>query len=248
MRARSPRRVSLGGCEAKKLMAFRNRFTIFDYQRALLYRNGKYISLLEGGSHVRWGSGWSVSIVDMRRRIEVIGTQEILTQDGLGIRMSASCLYTLVDPRRAVEGVESYRDAAYLSVQLALRDAVTGMTAESLLSQRNQIGEAVTSRCMEEFTKLGLALERVELRDITFPGELKKLFAQVAMAQKEAQASLERARGEMASLRSLANAAKMLENNPALLQLRILQSLGEAKGATIVLNMADAKLHLGTPG
>lgn len=223
-------------------MAIRSKYTIYTFQRGLLYRHGRFVALLDAGRHVRWGSGWHMTLVDMRRRIDTIGVQEILTQDGLAIRLSGSCIYAVANPVVAMEGSENYRDAAYLTVQLALRDSVTGMTAEELLAHRFEIGGAVTAKCIEEFAKLGLALERVELRDITFPGDLKKGFAQVALAQKEAQASLERARGETASLRSLANAAKMLENNPALLQLRILQTLADAKGATVVLNTGQQDL------
>ena len=78
----------------------------------------------------------------------------------------------------------------------------------------------------------------VNLKDIMFPGELKKIFAQVVRAQKEGQAALERARGETAALRNLANAAKPVESNPALMQFRLLESLGETSGNTVVLGMS----------
>jgi len=57
-----------------------------------------------------------------------------------------------------------------------------------------------------------------------FPGEMKKAFAQVVKAQKDGQAALEKARGETAALRSLANAARMMDDNPNLLQLRAFAS------------------------
>lgn len=72
---------------------------------------------------------------------------------------------------------------------------------------------------------------------IMFPGELKKMFAQITRAEKEGLAALERARGETAALRNLANAAKMLDDNPNLLQLRMLQSLSETSGNTIIMNL-----------
>lgn len=222
---------------------FRRKFTVFEYERGLLYRHGKLDAVLDGGRHVRWGGGWSMVTVDMRSRVEMIGTQEILTQDGLAVKLTASAEYHVVDPKLAVHATEAYQRSAYLAVQLALRDAVTGLTAEELLQRRNQIGETATSACAAPYEQIGLKVDRVELRDISFPGELKRVFAQVALAQKEAQAALERARGEMASLRSLANAAKMLENNPALLQLRVLQSISEAKGATIVIG-GDGRVSL----
>ena len=73
-----------------------------------------------------------------------------------------------------------------------------------------------------------------------FPGDLKNVFAQVVNARKEGLASLERARGETAALRHLANAAKLMEGNPELMQLRLLQALKEGSGNTIVLKMPGA--------
>jgi hypothetical protein len=82
------------------------------------------------------------------------------------------------------------------------------------------------------------------VKDIMFPGDLKKIFAQVVKAQKEGQASLEKARGESAALRNLANAAKMLEGNPALMQLRVLQSVDAGTGNTMVLGMPSDMMPL----
>ncbi len=72
-----------------------------------------------------------------------------------------------------------------------------------------------------------------------FPADLKRAFADVLKAKQEGQAALERARGESASLRNLANAARVLEGNPALMNLRLMQSLASAQnsGSTLVLGM-----------
>src|SRR5437762_4244002 len=79
----------------------------------------------------------------------------------------------------------------------------------------------------------------VEVRDLMFPADLKRAFADVLKAKQEGQAALERARGESASLRNLANAARVLEGNPALMNLRLMQSLSTAQsnGNTLVLGM-----------
>jgi len=77
------------------------------------------------------------------------------------------------------------------------------------------------------------------VKDVVFPADLKRAFADVLKAKQEGQAALERARGESASLRNLANAARVLESNPALMNLRLMQSLTAAQkaGNTLVLGM-----------
>jgi regulator of protease activity HflC (stomatin/prohibitin superfamily) len=84
---------------------------------------------------------------------------------------------------------------------------------------------------------LGLKLISVNLKDLMFPGKLKEVCAQAVSSRKEGLAILEKARGETAALRSLANAAKMLEANPHLLQLRLVQSLGQSSGNSLVFGM-----------
>ncbi len=71
--------------------------------------------------------------------------------------------------------------------------------------------------------------------------ELKKSFSEVVRARQEGQAALERARGETAALRNLANAARMLENNPALQNLRWLQAVSElgTKGGSVVVHLSE---------
>ena len=79
----------------------------------------------------------------------------------------------------------------------------------------------------------------MELKDLMYPAELKRAFAESLKARQEGQAALERARGESAALRNLANAARVLEGNPELLNLRLLQSITAAQSAgnTLVLGM-----------
>lgn len=69
----------------------------------------------------------------------------------------------------------------------------------------------------------------VELKDVILPAELKKAFSETVRARQEGQAALERARGESAALRNLANAARLLDDNPSLMNLRVLQSLAAAQ-------------------
>jgi regulator of protease activity HflC (stomatin/prohibitin superfamily) len=87
---------------------------------------------------------------------------------------------------------------------------------------------------------LGLRLLEIEVRDLMLPGDLKRAFAQSITAQKESLASLERARGETASLRSLANAARLMREHPGLLQLRAIQAIESSKGNTITLGLPDS--------
>ncbi|MFT3988485.1 hypothetical protein [Aestuariivirga sp.] len=83
------------------------------------------------------------------------------------------------------------------------------------------------------------------MRDVMLSAETRKLYSEFERARLEGLAALERARGEQASLRSLANAARMLKGNPELMNLRLLQALQGQPGKappTLVLGASSGIL------
>jgi len=198
---------------------------------ALLYRQGRYTRTLGSGPHWLWRLGSRVELVDLRMSILTVPGQEVLCRDQVALKVSVAVRYAVVVPDVALHRVQSYREALYLAVQLALRAEAGKHALEELVSGRVTLGEALRASVAEQARSLGLAVEAAELKDVMLPADLRRAFAESLKARKEGQASLEKARGETAALRSLANAARMVEQSPALLQLRALQTLGGA-GAT----------------
>ncbi len=215
------------------------RVVVREYEAGLLYRNGRFIRQLGPGGRVVFPAWEEVAVVDLRKRIATIPGQEVLSIDNVGLKVSVAATYEVVDPVRAIHGVQSYEDALHVAIQLALRAAVGASKIEDVLAQRMDIGKRLAEAVATTVDALGLRLHLVEVKDVMFPGELKKIFAEVVRAQKEGQAALERARGETAALRSLANAARLVEESPALMNLRVLQSVGgaAASGGTVVLGV-----------
>ena len=213
--------------------------TVRDYQRGLRYRRGKFSGLVDPGTHVVFRPFSEIFVLDGRPAYLTLEGQEILTADIVPIRISLAARYVIGDPVAAVTGDQSYGQAFRLELQLGLREALAGRTADQLLAERATIGPAVFERTASRLARLGIELLSVEARDLMVSGELKRAFAGVIAARKEGEAALERARGETASLRNLANAGRMVEDNPGLLQLRMLQQLGASPGSSVVLTMPD---------
>ncbi len=114
------------------------------------------------------------------------------------------------------------------------------MPIERVLENRTSLSEQLDSQVRTIAPSLGLEIASVTVKDIMFPGPLKAAFSQVARARQQGLASLERARGESAALRKLANTAKLLDKNPQLYRLRLLQSVDNA-GSVIVQLGAEAE-------
>ncbi len=238
--------VALAALAAGVLRAWR-RVVVFEYERGLEYRNGRFSRVLEPGAYRHWVHRTMVVKVDVRPRVVAVAGQEVLTADGVPLRLSLAASFRVADPATAHNRVSSYHDALYLLLQLEVRRVVGASPVEEALARRTGFGPALLAACAEPARALGLELEAVDVRDLTLPGDLKRIFAKVVEARQEGLAALEKARGETAALRNLANAARLLEASPGLAQLRLLQHLATTSGNTYVLGVPSAVVPLPEP-
>jgi regulator of protease activity HflC (stomatin/prohibitin superfamily) len=220
------------------------RTTVFEYERGLLYVRGRFRSLLDPGQYWIWTPSRTVTKVDARSRIAAVPGQEVLTADGIAVKVSLVAQYRVNDPVVAINGQANYETALHTELQLAIRRLVSAEPIDSLLEKRPRFAAQLTELVRDAASLLGLELVQADVKDLTLPGELKKLFTQVTKARQEGLAALERARGETAALRSLANAARLVQDNPALMQLRLLQVIGEQSGNTVVLGIPQSSAPL----
>ena len=218
------------------------RITILEYEKGLKYAKGKFRSVLGAGQYWYMPYFTIVQKLDVRPRFVSITGQEVLSSDGVTLKVSLAANFEITDPGVAINKVQSFQEALYLELQLALREMIGGADIDTVLSGRDELSKKVMEITEPKVTDLGLKLISVNLKDIMFPGKLKEIFAQVVKAKKEGLAAIEKARGETAALRNLANAAKMIEGNPNLMHLRLVQALGETSGNTLVLGMASESI------
>lgn len=217
---------------------------VYEYQQGLRYRNGRLTSVLGPGRYWINPAVSRIDLVDTRTRVLTVPGQEVLSADGVTLKVSLSIRYRVADPVKATHGTQDYQSALYQALQTTLRAMVGSAPIDQVLERRPEFGAGLAAQVSPEAEALGLVLEEAEVKDIMFPGELKKLFTEVVRARQAGLAALERARGETAALRNLANAAELLGRNPALLTLRSLHALAESPNATLVLNTADGQSRI----
>ena len=111
----------------------------------------------------------------------------------VGVKASLAATYRIADPQRAILGTDDFRTAAYTELQLALRAIISEHKVEDLLQQRAEFSTRLKALPAANLTAIGLELQDAALRDLTLPGELKKIFSQVVKARQEGLAALERA-------------------------------------------------------
>jgi regulator of protease activity HflC (stomatin/prohibitin superfamily) len=206
--------------------------TVNTGQRAVVLRSGVLARTVDAGRHRRRRrEAWH--LIDVRPRWMALATQEVLTADGLQVRVTPVAQFRVADPAAWLTESEDPAVALYTEAQLALRDALTGKDLDEVLAARDGLLDEARTRLADAAARVGAELLEFRVRDVTLPAELRSAFAETARAREEGRAQLERARADAASLRSMANAAQVLEAHPALLELRAIEAAG-ARGQFII--------------
>lgn len=159
-----------------------------------------------------------------------------MTGDGLSVKISVRYQWRIVDPLLFAERSADPLEVVQLAVQVGLRECVVGQQAQQLADgSRTALGSAVAHLAHVRAGEVGVALDEVVVKDVVLPAEYRAAAAQVLIGRQRAQAQLEAARAQTAAIRSLANAAQLLDAHPALAQLRLVESL--PSGSTVELVM-----------
>lgn len=218
------------------------RVTVYEYQKGLKYTKGRYCATLNAGQYWIFSTFSSILPVDVRTQFVTIPGQDVLSADGVTLKISLAAEFQVAEPHVVINKNANSQNSLYLTLQMALREIVGKEKIDTLIENRAGFSSKLTELTTGKAAEYGLKLISADIKDIMFPGEMKKAFAQVVKAQKDGQAALERARGETAALRSLANAARMMDDNPNLLQLRALQAFADTGGNTLVLGLPQGSI------
>jgi regulator of protease activity HflC (stomatin/prohibitin superfamily) len=211
-----------------------------DWERGVLFTNGRFVKVLPAGRHrVGWRS--TLQIVDVRRRTIAVPGQELLTADGITLRLSVTAIWSIADPLAYLTGSANPDQELYAQVQFAIRDAVAAATFDEVLADRGRLSTGLLEAVAGNLDGLGIDVTSVAVKDLMLPAELRRAATETLLARESGRADLERARAEAAALRVLANTGRLLEEHPALLQLRTIQAAA-TPGTTIVLATDQARM------
>merc|ERR1712025_24525 len=149
----------------------------------------------------------------------------ILTKDSVTVFVNAIMYYKVRDPESAVTNVDDYSGSARLLAATTLRNVLGTKNLGDILSERESIASEMHDLLEEATDSWGVTVERVELKDVRVPEQLMRAMAAEAEAAREARAKVIAAEGEHKASRALRQAAEVIMDSPAALQLRYLQTL-----------------------
>jgi regulator of protease activity HflC (stomatin/prohibitin superfamily) len=192
-----------------------------------LFLDGRYVDTLDPGPWAFWKGAADVRVVevDLREATLDVPGQEIMSADKVTLRLNAVATYRVADPRKAICTADDYKQALYREAQLVLRAVVGGRELDQLLADKEAVASEAAALLAPRAEGLGLRVDAFGIRDLILPGDMKELMNKVTEARKAAEANLITRREETAALRSQANTAKLLAENPTLMRMRELEVL-----------------------
>jgi regulator of protease activity HflC (stomatin/prohibitin superfamily) len=197
------------------------------HEAALVFVDGAFVEQLSAGRHAFWNVDRTVRVqkLDLRPQALEITAQEILTKDRVSVRVTLTAFWRIVDPMKAVQGATDVAQTLYKVTQFAIREAVAARTLDDILAARDRLDGELRDFVAKRTGALGVAVDELGVKDVILPGEIRELINKVVEAERTAKANLIRRQEETAATRSLANTAKLMEDNKLLLRLKELESL-----------------------
>jgi regulator of protease activity HflC (stomatin/prohibitin superfamily) len=175
--------------------------------------------------------------ISLRTVVHDVPAQDIITRDNVSVKVNAVVYFRVVEPDKAVVQVENYLYATSQLSQTTLRSVLGQAMLDELLSEREKLNVALQQVIDEHTNPWGIKVSMVEVKQVDLPPEMQRAMAKQAEAEREKRAKIIHASGEFEAARKLSEAAKIIGEEPATLQLRYLQTLTEIaneKNSTII--------------
>lgn len=211
---------------------------INQYEQGLVFTFGRFTGMKHPGLRFLVPVVQRMVRVDMRIRTLDIMKQQIMSKDNVPVHVNAAIFYKVENPEQAIIQVQDYQYAIAQYGQTALRDVIGGMNLDTLLTERQEIGDAIKKIVDKETQGWGLEVIGIKLQDIELPDDLKRIMSRQAAAEREKRANIIKSEGDKEAAKNLADAARMMDKAKGAMQLRTLQTLdglGPTASNTVVM-------------
>jgi regulator of protease activity HflC (stomatin/prohibitin superfamily) len=198
-----------------------------EYQRGVIFRLGRLMPPKGPGLFFIIPIVDRVVRVDLRTITFDVPAQEVITKDNVPAKVNAVAYFRVVDPSRSVVEVQNFVSATSQIAQTTLRSVLGQSDLDHLLTERDKLNARLQEIIDEQTEPWGVKVSIVEIKDVEIPASMQRAMARQAEAERERRAKVIAAEGEFQASEKLAQAAVVLSQNPAAIQLRYLQTLSE---------------------
>lgn len=215
-----------------------------EYQRAVIFRLGRHVGLRGPGLF------WIIPLIermvmtDIRTSTVAVEQQETITKDSVTIKVNAVLWYQIVDPSKAVIAVADFRNAVYQVALTSLRNIIGQHALDEVLKERDAINSSLVKIVDTATGPWGIRVQMVEMKDVEIPEAMQRAMAREAEAVREKRARLIKAEAEAEASVKLAEASRIIAQNPLALELRRMQMVSEvgAENNTTTILMLPSEI------
>jgi regulator of protease activity HflC (stomatin/prohibitin superfamily) len=218
-----------------------------EYERGVVFRLGRVIGSKGPGLILLIPAIDKMVRVDLRVVVLDVPAQDVITRDNVTIKVSAVLYFRVIDPNRAIVGVENFLYATSQLSQTTLRSVCGQAELDELLAEREKINAHLQAILDKDTEPWGVKVAKVEIKNIDLPQEMQRAIARQAEAERERRAKVIAAEGEFQAAQKLSDAAKIIGENPIALQLRYLQTLREVASENNSTTIFPVPIDLLTP-
>ncbi|HEY3825450.1 MAG TPA: slipin family protein [Bryobacteraceae bacterium] len=209
-----------------------------EYERGVIFRLGRLLPQAKGPGVVLVFAPID-RMVRISLRVDTIEVppQDVITRDNVTVKVNAVIYFRVVEPRLAVTEVSNFLYASSQLAQTTLRSVLGEVELDDLLGKRDELNVRLQSILDEHTSAWGVKVTLVSVKQVDLPDQMIRAIGRQAEAEREKRAKIIHAEGEYTASEKLAMAAAVIQQEPAAIQLRYLQTLveiGTEKNTTIV--------------
>jgi len=209
-----------------------------EYERGVIFRLGRLLPQAKGPGVILVFAPLD-RMVRVSLRIDTLEVpgQDVITRDNVSVKVSAVIYFRVIEPRLAVVEVSNFLYATSQLAQTTLRSVLGEVELDELLSQREKLNLRLQTILDQQTGAWGVKVTAVEVKQVDLAEQMVRAIARQAEAERERRAKIIHADGEYTAAEKLSMAAAVIQQQPAAIQLRYLQTLveiGAEKNTTIV--------------
>jgi regulator of protease activity HflC (stomatin/prohibitin superfamily) len=230
-----------------------------EYERAVVFRLGRFQGIRGPGLF------YLIPLIEWQRKVDMrtvtvgVEPQETITKDSVTIKVNAVLWYRVTDPAKAILEVMDFRSAVYQVALTSLRNIIGQHVLDEVLKERDKINDQLRAIVDKDTDPWGVLVEMVEMKDVEIPQSMQRAMAREAEAVREKRARIIKAEAEQEASLKLAEASRVITQNPLGLELRRMQMISEVgaeQNTTTIIMMPSEFVtlaqglskHFGQPG
>ncbi|TVP52924.1 MAG: slipin family protein [Halomonas sp.] len=198
-----------------------------EYKRGVVFFLGRYQTVKGPGLVIIIPGVQKMEVVDLRIITMDVPEQDVISQDNVTVKVNAVLYFRVVDPEKAIIQVENFTQATSQLAQTTLRSVLGKHDLDEMLSERDKLNDDIQEIIDIQTEAWGIKVANVEIKHVDLDESMIRAIARQAEAERERRAKVIHAEGELQASKKLVEAANVMQENSAALQLRYLQTMSD---------------------